>query len=242
MGKRTSCPDRGTECSQISPEGNLQLIYGLSLRTWRGPVGATCDNRGVTTDDDREVASAIHVYVTEIVRQADLFDFGVGVIESAVSSSSDDRRAVAVRLSAGITVCLAAAAFASKLLWPIGGGEWSQERGRALRDRLAVTQGSPLKSRSVRDSLEHFDERLDQFAREATNGFGAFHWMVMSAEHGLGESNVMPILRYIDPKSLVVRLPSRTPAEDGGRSVTVDLRVVRTELARVRDLASTLLA
>lgn len=202
-------------------------------------MGGTCNNHRVTTDDDRDVAGAIHVYVGEIVRQADLFDFGVGVIETVLSSASDNRRDEAVTLSAGITVCLAAAAFASKLLWPIGSDEWSSERGRMLRERLTVTGSSSLKSRSVRDSLEHFDERLDQFAREPSNVFGAFHWMVMSAQHGLGESNVMPILRYIDPKSLVVRLPGRTPAEDGGRSVTVDLRAVRTELDRVRKLANT---
>ncbi|ORI17267.1 hypothetical protein [Rhodococcus sp. 1168] len=191
-------------------------------------------------DDDRDIAGAIHVYVEEVARQGSLFDFGIGLIEAAVRPDRADRSNKDVELVAGITVSLSAAAFASKMLWPIPGLDrdpWRAERGRALRERLKVADDSPLKSRSVRDSLEHFDERIDQFAREPYNAFGAFHWMVMSSAHGLGESNAMPILRYIDPTTLVVRLPGRTPVDVGGTSVTVDLRVVGEEFLRIRGVA-----
>lgn len=39
----------------------------------------------------------------------------------------------------------------------------AEARGRNLREAYGVTEDSPLKDRSLRDSLEHFDERLDKY-------------------------------------------------------------------------------
>lgn len=55
---------------------------------------------------------------------------------------------------------LVAAANISKFLWPVSKAE---ERGTQLREFLSVQDDSPLKSRKVRDSFEHFDERLDSW-------------------------------------------------------------------------------
>lgn len=65
----------------------------------------------------------------------------------------------------------------SKLLWPVppkakGGSEskleaarrrqFALDRGAELRTLLRISESSVLKSRVVRDHLEHFDERLDR--------------------------------------------------------------------------------
>src|SRR6266849_8982602 len=55
---------------------------------------------------------------------------------------------------------LVATANISKFLWPIPRRE---TRGKQLREFLSVQDDSPLKRRKVRDSFEHFDERLDSW-------------------------------------------------------------------------------
>jgi hypothetical protein len=72
---------------------------------------------------------------------------------------------------------LTAAANISKLLWPIETrgrskedkilADWRLERGRDLRQLLTVPDDSPLRSRTFRDHVEHFDERLDQWVHDA---------------------------------------------------------------------------
>lgn len=66
------------------------------------------------------------------------------------------------------------AASLSKYLWPIRGNEDSihQKRGRKIRRSLQTTDESILKSRGLRDAMEHFDERLDKYLTE--NHVGEF--------------------------------------------------------------------
>ena len=59
-----------------------------------------------------------------------------------------------------IQAFLVATANISKFLWPIPKRE---ARGKQLREFLSVQDDSPLKRRRVRDSFEHFDERLDSW-------------------------------------------------------------------------------
>ena len=52
---------------------------------------------------------------------------------------------------------------ASKILWPVASGDKS--RGRHLREILGIgEQSHPLRNRTLRDHLEHFDERIDKWA------------------------------------------------------------------------------
>jgi hypothetical protein len=59
----------------------------------------------------------------------------------------------------------------SKLLWPPTGGGDKQgrkdrkERGKVLRRILGLTGDNALKNRSLRDHLEHFDERMDTWRK-----------------------------------------------------------------------------
>ena len=55
---------------------------------------------------------------------------------------------------------LVAAAIISKFLWP---DRKAEKRGEQLRAFLSVGEVSPLRNRKVRDSIEHFDERLDSW-------------------------------------------------------------------------------
>jgi hypothetical protein len=61
---------------------------------------------------------------------------------------------------------VAAAGNVSKLLWPPDRRAWTSGRGTALRQGFGVTDANPLANRKLRDHLEHFDERLDQWLAE----------------------------------------------------------------------------
>ena len=60
---------------------------------------------------------------------------------------------------------VAHSAMLSKFLWPVRQRPEHLNRAEHLRIRLAVADDSALKNRSLRDYLEHFDERLDLHLR-----------------------------------------------------------------------------
>ena len=49
----------------------------------------------------------------------------------------------------------------SRYFWPVGKGY--KRRGEYLRQALGITDQNPLKSRELRNSMEHFDEKLDDY-------------------------------------------------------------------------------
>lgn len=59
------------------------------------------------------------------------------------------------------------AAAISRYFWPIKGGK---ERAEHLKKVFKIEDSNPLKDRSLRNALEHFDERLDQFTSKSIAG------------------------------------------------------------------------
>lgn len=59
---------------------------------------------------------------------------------------------------------LAQASAVSRYFWP--SRRSSEARGSALRECLSIAGGDPLYDRSLRNALEHYDERLDAFLSE----------------------------------------------------------------------------
>jgi hypothetical protein len=49
----------------------------------------------------------------------------------------------------------------SRYFWPARNGH--ERRAELLKDALQVTENSPLKSRDLRNQIEHFDEKLDTY-------------------------------------------------------------------------------
>jgi tryptophanyl-tRNA synthetase len=60
-------------------------------------------------------------------------------------------------------------AMVSKTLWPLSRTPFARKRGETLRKILKVSDSSPIRSRSLRDSIEHFDERLDNWTQHQTS-------------------------------------------------------------------------
>jgi len=57
----------------------------------------------------------------------------------------------------------------SRFFWPVRAGH--SARGAYLRTSLGITDASPLKSRDLRNALEHFDERLDRYLEANVVGY-----------------------------------------------------------------------
>ncbi len=56
----------------------------------------------------------------------------------------------------------------SRYFWPVRKGH--EARAAHLRDALGMTDGNPLESRSLRNAIEHFDERLDHYLAQGLVG------------------------------------------------------------------------
>lgn len=127
------------------------------------------------------------------------------------------------------------AAALSRYFWPVRKAhEW---RGADLRARFNVAEDSPLKSRNLRNELEHFDERLDEYLENGIVGhiipqyfgpepeaqqvplhlFRAYYFNV-GIFHLLGTRyEVVPIAREVHRihGRIVGTHPAREPTSDG---------------------------
>ena len=90
----------------------------------------------------------------------------------------------------------------SKLFWPSGSKKsprWrpAEARCKELREFFGIADDSPLKSRVLRDSFEHFDERMDKRLDEVPYGYMLDHEMApRKGEERWGSSNLG---RRVDP-------------------------------------------
>ena len=62
----------------------------------------------------------------------------------------------------------------SRYFWPSNGAH--EVRGRELREMFRVTEQSPLRSRDLRNMIEHFDEKLDHYLSKGIVGHVIPHY------------------------------------------------------------------
>lgn len=77
--------------------------------------------------------------------------------------TSNEWQHYALAIVDGIQALATHSAALSRYLWPASKGELAAVRARKLRQSLGVREESCLRNRDLRNHLEHFDERLDQF-------------------------------------------------------------------------------
>ena len=166
------------------------------------------------------------VYLEELSHQAGHVILAVDAIEAQLPLVASDG---ADRVYFALHALVAAAANISRLLWPAEPRATHTAvarvaRGSALRALLAADDNSVLRSRAVRDHIEHYDERLDDYVASGVRSridrnvgpIGVY------AEAGLAKPQ-----RHFDPETWELSF--------GGDSLNI--RAARLEAKRLRHTA-----
>lgn len=124
-----------------------------------------------------------------------------------------ERNAGADQISGLLHDALNHCASLSRYFWPAPSKNRSMRsfavaRGSALRDSFFVDDESPLSDRNLRNSLEHFDERLDDWV--LTGPVGPVIATPIVAEFAMAESEVGHVFKLIDPESDTAVLLGKT--------------------------------
>jgi hypothetical protein len=111
---------------------------------------------------------ALQVFSSEVRLQA---GWGIAAADSLAAT-------VAVGIGEGtsdpflwLAVLTGCAANVSKLLW---GGKTTEAERQPLRAHFQVADNSPLRDRTLRDELEHFDQRIGDWAKPRPDGAHRF--------------------------------------------------------------------
>ena len=99
------------------------------------------------------------VFLREVERQARFALRAIADLEQGLAHGAMDR------IWSSMQAFLVATVNVSKLLWPTKDRDVA--RGVELRRVLKVDEGSPLSPGTLRNHFEHFDQRLDSWARSS---------------------------------------------------------------------------
>ena len=99
---------------------------------------------------------------------------------------------------------LNATAKVSLLLWPVRAS--SKSRGSHLRKTLGIADDCPLATRAARNHLQHFDERLDDWAATTKNGNYADR--NIGPVSGIVLEDGAKVLRHFDPATSIFTFQS----------------------------------
>jgi len=112
-----------------------------------------------------------------------------------------------------ITEALTHAAALSRFFWPVGNaGALAAARAAKLRTAFGLSESSALYGRDLRNALEHFDERLDQYLLEDHVGY--FFPSPIIGDSRMAEDQLGHIFRLVDSDREVFVLLGR-PYEFG---------------------------
>lgn len=92
----------------------------------------------------------------------------------------------------------------SRFFWPSQNSKFKKlndARASRLRQAFSLDDSSELKSRGLRDALEHFDERLDIFLMK--NIAGEMFPTPIVARHEYADNETQRFFRLVDPEQMV---------------------------------------
>ncbi|MEP3198213.1 MAG: hypothetical protein ABJO57_10110 [Lentilitoribacter sp.] len=118
------------------------------------------------------------------------------------------------------------AAALSRFFWPARKDRLYVMRSEKLRTAFNIDESSALKDREIRNALEHFDERLDEFLFQEQAGY--FFPTAIVDSHEIADEPTTKIFKLVDP--------------DAGICVILnekfDFSKVRDEITRILELAN----
>lgn len=158
--------------------------------------------------------------------QAILYAAGRAAASFKRFSSVLQSNADPVEVVASIHEALGHTAALSRFFFPADKRPLARARAANLRKKFAIGNASPLLDRELRNALEHFDERLDDYLLGDIAGYIFPSPMIDDAE--LADDPAGHIFRLVDPaKEIFVLLGTKH-----------HFGAVRTEVQRVAELAA----
>jgi len=121
--------------------------------------------------------------------------------ENAFSGYDDclTRDASPIATVSEIQEALSHAAALSRFFWPARSKKkLHATRAERLKSAFLVSENSPLKDRRLRDTLEHFDERLDKYLLE--NIAGNFFTTPIVGDSTIANQPTVNIFKLVDPQ------------------------------------------
>ncbi len=141
------------------------------------------------------------MFEQEIINQWEQALLGVETMNAFLKADRGDQ----AQFWFGLNSALTGLANISKIFWPTGqANAHTRDRCEALRLAFGVDEGSSVLTRKVRDSMEHFDERLDTWYQVSESKNFVDHLIGgPNAVVGLAESD---FARRFDPGTNVVQV------------------------------------
>ena len=189
---------------------------------------------------DKERASREHTIVTEYDGILPYFEaFYLASISYAAGRAvaAFDRFELAAERAdnkeetvASVQEALTHVAALSRFFWPVRKSALAQARGKRLRASFGMVEGSPLQSRELRNALEHFDERLDEFLVD--DHFGYFFPGPMVGDASLSEDVIGHIFRLVDPKTLQFVLLGEVYSFGAIREIAIEIERIASSASQ----------
>lgn len=142
-------------------------------------------------------------------------------------SSDEQAASYEATIVASVQEALTHAAALSRFFWPVSRAKIVDARAVKLRTAFRMDK-SALHDRRLRNALEHFDERLDDFL--IADPSGTFFPGAMVRPHALADDPVGQIFRLVDPFDLVFVILGQK----------YEFGAVWDEVKRIHDLALTM--
>ncbi|MEE9384559.1 MAG: hypothetical protein V3V08_14235 [Nannocystaceae bacterium] len=143
-----------------------------------------------------------HAYVSEIVNQC---EGAIAAVERMNTALASKERAVVFFQHAQAFILHAGAV--SRVFWPPrirNAARWktARSRGEHFRHQFGISSPHILEDRSLRNHIEHFDERLDEWASSLTSRgiLVDLNLMPLAAIGGISPKN---IFRQYDPQAKI---------------------------------------
>ena len=150
----------------------------------------------LANDYDGILPQFVPFYLFSVLYCADRANSAFSIFEKEKRSSNP------VALTSAVHEALGHSAALSRFFWPTKNKGVAAARAKKLRTILHVGDESPLKDRSLRNSLEHFDERLDEYL--LTYDAGYFFPAPMIGSHTLADEPVGRIFKLVDSDNNVI--------------------------------------
>lgn len=190
----------------------------------------------------------LNMYLLEVGRQTDFAEGAIVHLEESLDAllshplevvarmPGEERLGHQIEIFRNLHSLLAHAAMISKLFWPgrahsSAAQKRADARGAMLRDLLDLDDGHVLRNRGLRDHLEHYDERLDDWAYESASGSFYMDTIAPIPNRGVPDSHRHGQLRWFDPWAKVMLFRG---AEHSVSDIVDGIRDVRRRIVRLR--------